>query len=103
MILRRCTTPSKFDVQVMECSTVESLMNALEAKLDPELSESSEARREREMSAELDSMFKTKVNWEHCVGPFKKMQRQHDELNEATFYKVLEQYADSKLMRASRR
>ena len=87
----------------MGCSTVESLMNALEAKLDPELSESKEARREREMGADLDSMFKTKVNWDHTVGPFKKMQKQEEELNEATFYKVMEQYADSKLMRASRR
>jgi len=55
------------------------------------------------MAADLDSMFKTKVNWQHSVGPFKKMQKQEEELQEATFYKVLEQYADSKLMRASRR
>ena len=77
-------------------------MNALEAKLDPDEGDK-RSRQEKEYSQDIDSMFRTKVNWDQTVGPFKKMQKQMDELQEAAFYKVMEQHADTKLMRAQKR
>ena len=38
-------------------------MNALEAKLDPDEGDK-RSRQEKEYSQDIDSMFRTKVNWD---------------------------------------
>ena len=46
--------------------------------------------REKEIDEEFESVFRTKVNEEHFMGPYKKTFKVHQELREAAFFKTLE-------------
>jgi hypothetical protein len=51
-------------------STVESLMNALEMRIDSENNDDGgrkRSRKEKEMDEDIESMFRTKVRWDHIA------------------------------------
>ena len=73
-------------------NTVDSLINALESKLgdnDSEYSKNKKKGREAEIDEEFESVFKTKIRWDHLIEKHKKPQRLQDELQEAVFYHAL--------------
>lgn len=67
-------------------------MNALESRIDVEKDDGRGKRsnREKEMDEDMESVFRTKVRWDHVIGPQKKESKVHEELQEATFYHALE-------------
>ena len=52
-------------------------MEALESKLEG--GKEREKTREEQLSEDVESMFKTKVRWDHVVGKHKKMSKVLDE------------------------
>ena len=67
-------------------------MNALESRIDIGLDDGRGKRsnREKDIDEDMESVFRTKVRWDHVIGPQKKISKVYEELQEATFYHALE-------------